>query len=131
MAQYTCLKCKSKIEQPDDIFTIQINRSSNNPNINHICTDIKTVYQFHLTCLPQILSPTKFIPVICNCVDTRHQQFSETNNNSKPIVINRNLPTETNQGINSESYNRIYNIIHGGRNNYRSLPTIKEYNKPL
>lgn len=124
MSQSICLACKSNIEQPDDIFTIQINRTSNNPHINHTCTDIKTIYQFHLTCLPQILSPTKFIPLICNCVDSRHKQQQQSSD-SKPVIINNRNLSETS----TDSYNRIYNIIHSGRNNYRSIPTIKEYTK--
>lgn len=105
----TCNLCKQPITQPDDIFTLTLSRINlENPVQSHSCISV-TELSFHHNCLPTIIHSCTTIPVICDC---KHNQPIPTldNNQIDPVYIN---PT--------------YEIIHGGKNTYRSIPSISPY----
>jgi hypothetical protein len=110
-AVITCNLCKLPIIQPDDIFTLTVSRINlENPNQPHSCISV-TELAFHHNCLPTIIHSCTTIPVICDC---KHNQ---------PIVDNQN----NNNNNNPIDTDPAYPIIHGGRNTYRSIPTISPY----
>jgi hypothetical protein len=105
-----CIVCKLSIEQPDDIFKLELHRISPNSDISHNCIRLFPVYSFHLTCLPDILKAPSGIPVTCNC-DNNISAYT-------PTTVKKSDPPAPRKD------KKLYPIIHGGKNTYRSNPTL-------
>lgn len=100
-----CSKCLGLIkEQEEDLFIIKVHRIGS--IVGHTCTS-QFNWTFHKSCLPRILKADSNFPAICDCTNT-----SLDNPNIRPI-------DSTNSRLLVP-----YPIIHGGKNSYRSNPTI-------